>query len=101
MRNELYEWDEDKNQINIKKHGVSFEEAWTVFNDENHLYEIDDEHSFNEERFVIIGMSEHSKLLYVCHCYRENGDVIRLISARKAEKGEIEAYYGGIYEAIF
>jgi hypothetical protein len=100
MQKQRYEWDENKNQINIKKHGVSFEEAWTVFIDENHIYEIDDEHSQNEERFIIIGMSEQLKLLYVCHCYRESGDVIRLISARKAEKREAKAYFGGMYETI-
>ena len=91
----MFEWDDNKNQLNIKKHGVDFNDAWTVFNDDNILYEVDDEHSFNEERLIAIGMSEQSKILYVCHCYRGDDDIIRLISARKANKTEIEIYYGG------
>jgi hypothetical protein len=100
MTKDMFEWDEDKNQANIKKHGISFEEAWTVFNDENQIYELDDEHSYNEERFVIIGMSKQSKLLYVCHCYRDSGNITRIISARRTDKIETEIYLGGMYETI-
>ena len=77
-------WDEAKNLSNQKKHGVSFEEAGTVFYDEAH--------SQNEERFVMMGMSNNSRVLVVCHCYRM-GDVIRLISARKATKREESQYW--------
>ena len=91
----MFEWDENKNQINIKKHGVDFNDAWTVFNDDNILYEADEGHSLNEERLIAIGMSARSKILYVCHCYRGDDDIIRLISARKANRAEIEIYYGG------
>jgi hypothetical protein len=83
MHDNRYEWDESKNQINIRKHGISFQEAETVFGDKNAIYEIDDEHSYNEERFAIIGRSKE-----VCHCYRENDTVIRIISARKANLKE-------------
>jgi uncharacterized DUF497 family protein len=78
---------------NINKHGVSFKEAATVFSDENAI-EIDDtEHSQDEDRFLIIGRSKKLRLVVVCHCYREN-KVIRIISARKADKQEA-AIYGG------
>ena len=68
----------------------------TVFSDDFAVYFPDDEHSQNEERFIVIGESARSKLLMVCHCYRENGEVIRLISARKADKSETDLYYGGV-----
>ncbi|MCL2633440.1 MAG: BrnT family toxin [Oscillospiraceae bacterium] len=89
-------WDENKNEINIKKHGISFNEAWTVFNDEFILLYPDDEHSYSEERFIAIGESVVNRLLMVCYCERENTEIVRLISARKADKQEIELYYGGI-----
>jgi len=96
MPNERFKWDENKNQINIKKHGISFEEAETVFDDDNAIYLDDDEHSQDEERFVVIGRNEKQKVLVVCHCYRENSAIIRIISARKADKLETDWYYGGI-----
>ena len=97
----LYSWDKNKNEENIQKHGVDFREARTVFDDPNAVYEIDDEHSLGEERFVVIGMSKQAYILFVCHCYRESDNVIRLISARKAESDEIDLYYGGIYETLY
>lgn len=87
-----FEWDERKNKINITKHGVSFEEAKTVFYDENALVIDDPEHSADEERFIILGLSRQANLLVVCHCYRETDCVIRIISARKATKNEANAY---------
>lgn len=88
-----FEWDENKNGINKKKHNISFEEAMTVFYDEEALVIEDAEHSQEEERFIILGMSASLKLLVVCHCYRESDSVIRIISARKATKRESMQYY--------
>ncbi len=85
-------WDEAKNLSNQKKHGVSFEEAETVFYDDEALLKYDENHSQDEERFVMMGMSEASRVLVVCHCYRM-GDVLRLISARKATKREESQYW--------
>jgi uncharacterized protein len=84
-----------KSRENLKKHQVSFEEAQTVFYDEFAVQFFDEEHSGTEERFLMLGMSIHSKLLIVCHCEREEGEVIRIISARKATKRE-SAFYEGI-----
>lgn len=86
-----FEWDENKNEKNIKKHGVDFNEAATVFYDENALYEFDDEHSIHEQRFKIIGMSNHSRIIVVFHCIRIY-DVIRIISARPLKNNEIINY---------
>lgn len=88
-----FEWDDNKNQINKKKHGVDFDEAKTVFYDVNALVIDDPEHSQDEERFVILGMSNKPNLLVVCHCYRRSETVIRIISARKATKTETMQYY--------
>ena len=89
-----FDWDSDKNIININKHGISFKEAATVFSDKNAI-EIDDEtHSQQEDRFLLIGRSKKLRLLVVCHCYRENNTVIRIISARKAAGEEIKLYGG-------
>ena len=87
-------WDENKNQENIMKHHVSFEEAETVFFDPNGKLMNDPDHSDNEERFIILGLSKMLRLLVVCHCYRENDEIIRIITARKATKREAK-YYGG------
>jgi len=87
-------WDEAKNQENIKKHNVSFEEAQTVFYDPMGKLIIDPDHSIDEDRFIILGLSRKLQLLVVCHCYRENNEIIRIISARKATKTESK-YYGG------
>lgn len=90
-----FEWDENKNQINIKKHGVSFEEASTIFISE--VLEIPDkDHSEKEERFIAFGISSFCRELFVCYCYREhiNGnEVIRIISARKASKEERKEFF--------
>ena len=87
-----FEWDENKNEINIKKHRISFEEAKTVFYDEDALVINDPEHSQEEDRFIILGISKEANLLVVCHCYRESDTVIRIISARKATKSETKQY---------
>ncbi|MCL1858034.1 MAG: BrnT family toxin [Oscillospiraceae bacterium] len=92
-----FEWDEDKNNMNIYKHKISFEDASTVFDDINAVTLYDEKHSDEEERFIIIGKSERLYELNVCHCYRgKNDDIIRIISARRASKKEIEIYYGGM-----
>ena len=88
-----FEWDENKNDINKKKHHISFEEARTVFYDDNALLIDDPEHSETEDRFIILGTSLQANLLVVCHCYRQSDTVIRLISARKATKSESAQYY--------
>ena len=87
-----FTWDEAKAAINLQKHKVSFEEAKTVFDDEEALFMSDPDHSDTEERFILLGMSTLLRLLVVCHCYRENDDVIRIISARKATKNETNTY---------
>lgn len=87
-----FEWDDNKNKANVKKHGISFEEAVTVFEDDEALVIVDDAHSREEERFVLIGFSYKANLLVVCHCYREKDSVIRIISARKANRQEREDY---------
>lgn len=89
-----FEWDETKNQSNIRKHQVSFGEAKSVFYDPNALLIHDPDNSEAEDRFVMLGMTEQLRLLIVCHCYREDDEVIRLISARKANTAE-KMQYGG------
>lgn len=90
-----FEWDLQKDLTNQKKHGVSFEEASTVFGDVNALVISDPEHSEDEERFVILGFSLQANLLVVCHCCRASESVIRIISARKATSRESRQYYEG------
>ena len=87
-----FEWDENKNLVNQRKHKISFEEAQTVFYDAEALVIDDPEHSQEEERFVILGISRKANLLVVCHCYRVTDTVIRIISARKATKTETSQY---------
>lgn len=87
-----FEWDSVKAAANIRKHGVSFEEAQSVFYDEFAIQFFDEGHSSNEERFLLLGMSTEASLLLVCHCEREAGRVIRIISARRATKRE-SAFY--------
>lgn len=89
-----FEWDAVKAKANLGKHGVSFEEARSVFYDEFAVQFYDDEHSAGEERFLLLGMSTGARLLLVCHCERESGNLIRIISARKATRRE-SAFYGG------
>lgn len=87
-----FEWDENKNRTNQNKHGISFTEAKTVFYDDEALVIEDPEHSEEEERFIILGLSNKANLLVVCHCYRASETVIRIISARKATKTESQYY---------
>ena len=89
-----FEWDEPKATANLKKHQISFEEAKSIFFDEFGVQFFDEDHSPNEERFLMLGMSSRAKLLIVCHCERGQGAVIRIISARKATKRE-SAFYRG------
>lgn len=85
-------WDEKKNRANRRKHGVSFEEAQTAFFDERAKVFFDPDHSEDEDRFILLGVSFRLRVLVVCHCYRENDKVIRIISARKADRSEQEDY---------
>ena len=87
-----FDWDENKNQINQKKHGITFEEASSVFYDDEALLKDDPDHSGDEERFIILGFSNKANLLVVCHCYRESDTIIRIISARKATVAENKQY---------
>ena len=87
-------WDENKAEINLRKHGVSFLEASTVFEDYDALQIYDPDHSEEEDRFIMLGMSSALRILLVCHCYRENDEQIRIISARKATKKETDTYNG-------
>jgi hypothetical protein len=89
-----FEWDPPKAATNLKKHQISFEEARSVFFDEFAVQFFDEAHSLDEERFLLLGMSSGAKLLIVCHCERNEGEVIRIISARKATKRESEFYQG-------
>lgn len=88
-----FEWDEKKNRQNIRKHGVSFEEAQSVFLDDHAMRFYDPDHSEDEDRFLMLGLSFTLRILVVCHCYRERDDVIRIISARKATRQE-RVHYG-------
>jgi uncharacterized DUF497 family protein len=85
-------WDERKNAANKVKHSITFEEAKTVFYDENALLISDPEHSENEDRFLLLGFSSAAKMLIVSHCYREDDRTIRIISAMKADKREQQQY---------
>jgi len=87
-----FDWDPRKARANQLKHGVSFDEAKTAFLDEYARIIRDPEHSDDEERFVLLGMSVRLRLLVVCHCYREPGNLIRIISARRADKSERREY---------
>jgi len=87
-----FEWDERKATVNAKKHGVTFEEARSVFFDERARLIEDPDHSEGEERFILLGLSSSLRLLLVCHCYRSEGNVIRIISARKATTHETKSY---------
>ncbi|MCP3902447.1 MAG: BrnT family toxin [Planctomycetes bacterium] len=89
-----FEWDPGKDRANQRRHGVAFDEAMTVFFDEHALLIEDPEHSEAEDRFIMLGLSSKLRILVVCHCYRSGDDVIRLISARRANKQEREGYNG-------
>ncbi len=91
-----FDWDPEKNEINVKKHGVNFEEAETVFEDERAVTLFDEEHSTSEDRFKIIGMSRKLRELMVCYCYRNGDEITRIISARRASKNESKLYERGL-----
>ena len=87
-----FEWDERKAAANAKKHSVNFDEAKSVFVDEQAKLIGDPDYSEDEDRFVLLGLSSVLRLLLVCHCYRAEGNVIRIISARKASAHESKSY---------
>lgn len=91
-----FEWDTVKAVSNKKKHGVSFKEAQSVFYDEFAVQFFDEENSESEDRFLMLGLSGEANLLIVCHCERDQGNVIRIISARKATKSESKYYQGAM-----
>lgn len=90
-----FEWNATKAASNQKKHGVSFEEAQSVFYDEFAIQFFDNENSETEERFLMLGLSNESRVLIICHCERDAGHIIRIISARKATKNERKHYEWG------
>lgn len=92
---QLFDWDTAKNLSNISKHGIPFKLAATIFSDADTIFLDDYKHSQEEDRFLAIGLSKNLNLLTVCHCYREDETVIRIISARKANTTETKMY-GGI-----
>jgi uncharacterized DUF497 family protein len=87
-----FQWDEQKNKINQQKHGISFEEAESVFFDDYAIQFWDEDHSQEEERFLLLGISSKLRILIVVHCFREEDSIIRIISARKATKNENQEY---------
>ncbi|VAX02959.1 hypothetical protein MNBD_GAMMA19-235 [hydrothermal vent metagenome] len=93
MKQLEFEWDDKKDKANSKKHGVSFDEARTVFYDEYAIQFFDPEHSESEDRFLLLGTSFKLKALVVCHCFREEETVVRIISARKADRDEEQVYW--------
>ncbi len=93
MKELEFEWDKRKETANVKKHGVSFEEARTAFYDEGAIQFYDPDHSDQEDRFVFLGLSLKPQVLVVCHCFRESETVVRIISARKADKDEEQVYW--------
>jgi uncharacterized DUF497 family protein len=92
MKKLVFTWDPAKAAINQRKHGVSFEEARSSFYDDNARLEHDLDHSDDEDRFILLGISSKLRILVVCHCYRASDAEIRLISARKATKKERKQY---------
>ena len=87
-----FEWHSTKSAINAKKHGISFDEAKSVFSDENAKLISDPDHSDNEDRFILLGISVRLRTLVVCHCYRGDDNIIRIITARKATTFESKIY---------
>jgi len=92
MKDITFNWDNAKNMANTQKHGVSFEEAKSVFFDESALLIADPDHSETEDRFLLLGLSAKLRLLLVCHCFEVNNGLIRVISCRKANRKEILKY---------
>ena len=93
MNDLRFDWDKSNASLNKKKHGISFEEAVTVFYDDDALEFHDPDHSENEDRFIMVGLSFKTRVLLVSHCVRGAGSVIRIISARKATKHEVKIYW--------
>ena len=92
--NELrFEWDEPKSRTNVRKHGISFEEARTAFHDEHAVQFYDPDHSEEEDRFILLGLSFRLRALVVCHAFRESETVVRIISARRANQAEEGDYW--------
>lgn len=94
-----FEWNSAKAEANLRKHGISFAEAQSVFFDEFAVQFFDEEHSTDERRFVMLGMSSMTRLLIVCHCERGAGNTVRIISARKATRRESVHYRGDFDES--
>ncbi|PIX59780.1 MAG: hypothetical protein COZ47_10635 [Lysobacterales bacterium CG_4_10_14_3_um_filter_64_11] len=92
MNTLCFEWDSQKAEANAKKHGITFDEATSVFADERAKLIDDPDHSHAEDRFILLGLSRSLRLLVVCHCYRDRNNTIRLISARKATAAESLQY---------
>ena len=92
MNSIKFEWEASKAASNVQKHGITFEEARTVFFDERARFINDPDHSESEDRFILLGFSSSLRVIVVCHCYRSEGNVIRIISARKATTTEKKAY---------
>ena len=88
-----FEWDLKKEKVNTKKHGVTFEEARSTFYDEHALQFFDPEHSEDEDRFILLGTSFKLNTIVVCHCFRQDEKIVRIISARKADKDETKSYW--------
>jgi uncharacterized DUF497 family protein len=95
MKMLVFAWDDDKAEENQRKHGVAFEEARSVFFDDQAIQFWDDSHSSQEDRFLMLGLSYKLRILLVVHCFRETDSIIRIISARKATQNEIKQYPGG------
>ncbi len=93
MKELRFEWDSRKDKANQKKHGVTFDEARSVFFDENALQFYDPDHSDTEDRFILLGTNHKLNTIVVCHCFREEETVIRIISARKADADEKQTYW--------
>ena len=93
MKKLIFEWDDTKDETNQTKHGVAFEEAQTIFFDEKAIQFDDPDHSIDEERFLLLGFSQSLKVLVVCHFYRSDDSIIRIISARRATKKEQKTYF--------
>jgi len=93
MEQLVFEWDKRKENTNIKKHGISFDEARTAFYDESAVQFFDPDHSDEEDRFILLGVSHRLNTLVVCHCFTEDEITVRIISARKADKDEANVYW--------
>lgn len=93
MKKLIFEWDDNKDKSNLKKHGVTFKEAQTAFYDEYAIQFFDPDHSEDEDRYILLGTSFKLRTIVVCHCYRKEETVVRIISARKADREEEQAYW--------